>query len=248
MDGFVKLSIDNYIGVINFHHPKGNSLPSVLLKQLKEAFLKLEKEGARVIVLQSEGESVFCSGASFSELLALKDFHNAQKFFLGFAELMEEMVSSSAIIIGKVVGKVIGGGVGIVSACDYVIAGNDSLFKLSELKVGIGPFAIGPMVMSKVGQSNFAKITYSPNDWFSVKSEEIGNLISEVSNLTDIDIVAQNKAEEFISFNSKAIQEVKKMIWKNKEDIIQSMKINADISADLVLQNEAQQFLKEFKK
>lgn len=248
MEGFVKLSIDNFIGVINFHHPKGNSLPSLLLKQLKEAFLKLEKEGARVIVLQSEGESVFCSGASFSELLVLKDFDNAQKFFLGFAELMEVMVSSPAIVIGKVVGKVIGGGVGIVSACDYVIADNDALFKLSELKVGIGPFAIGPMVMSKVGQSNFAKITYSPNEWFSVKNIEIGNLVSEICNLNDIDIIAQNKAEEFVSYNLKAIQEVKKMIWNNKEEIIRLMKQNAKISAELVLQEEAQNFLQEFKK
>ena len=245
MEGFVKIEVHNELGIVNFHHPKGNSLPYTLLQDLKKAFLDLGKENVKVITLESEGDSVFCSGASFTELLELNQIADAERFFLGFAELMEVMVNSKAIIIGKIKGKVIGGGVGIVSACDYVFTTEEVLFKLSELKVGIGPFAIGPMVMFKLGQLNFATITLSPNKWFKSDCKEVSGLVSEITPVNQIDDEVYKKANELVSYSREALISIKEMIWQNKNELLDEMKQNAKISAKLTLQSEAQQFLKE---
>lgn len=82
MEGFVKKEVQNSIGIITFYHPKGNSLPGYLLNELENAVVELSsEENAKVILLKSEGEGAFCAGASFDELVSLKNFDSAKEFF-----------------------------------------------------------------------------------------------------------------------------------------------------------------------
>src|SRR5436190_10276668 len=73
-DGEVTLAIDDGVGTIEFSHPKGNSLPGALLRELAEGVELLgESDDARVIVLGSGGSGPFCAGASFDELVAIEN-------------------------------------------------------------------------------------------------------------------------------------------------------------------------------
>ena len=83
----------------------------------------------------------------------------ATKFFSGFANVLNAMRNCSKIIVGRIHGKTVGGGVGIAAACDYALATNESAIKLSEFAIGIGPFVIEPAVTRKIGISATTEMT-----------------------------------------------------------------------------------------
>ncbi|MGB2165358.1 MAG: enoyl-CoA hydratase/isomerase family protein, partial [Flavobacteriaceae bacterium] len=119
MEGSVHLEKNNKIGRIKFFHPKGNSLPSTLLQQVIQALKTAETDcDIGVVVLESRGNA-FCAGASLSELKSLKTLEDATAFFMGFADLLNTIRKMSKFVLASVHGKVVGGGVGLVAACDY---------------------------------------------------------------------------------------------------------------------------------
>ncbi|MFO0322326.1 MAG: enoyl-CoA hydratase/isomerase family protein, partial [Bacteroidota bacterium] len=147
MQGTIKSTVENGIGTITFYHPQSNSMPG---EQLRNLAFEIEKigndENAKVIVLQSIGEKTFCAGASFDELISIKDIDTGLKFFSGFALVINAMRKAPKFIIARVQGKAVGGGVGIAASADYTFAVETASIKLSELAVGIGPFVVGPSV------------------------------------------------------------------------------------------------------
>ena len=93
MEGTIKSEIKNGIGTITFYHPQSNSMPGQQLRNLALEIEKLGKdENAKVIVLKSEGDKAFCAGASFDELISIKDKETGLKFFSGL-QLFELFLS-----------------------------------------------------------------------------------------------------------------------------------------------------------
>src|SRR5690606_33311448 len=70
-------------------------------------------------------------------------------------------------IVGCITGKVVGGGVGLASACDYALADENASARLSELSIGIGPFVIEPAITRKIGVTAFSEMTMNPTEWKS---------------------------------------------------------------------------------
>ena len=151
MEGHIHSSAANGIATISFFHPQSNSMPGHLLRQLAEEISKAgNDESVNVIVLKSEGDKAFCAGASFDELISIKDLATGKKFFSGFAMVINAIRTAPKFVIARVQGKAVGGGVGIASAADYTLAVDTAAVKLSELAVGIGPFVVGPAVERKM--------------------------------------------------------------------------------------------------
>jgi methylglutaconyl-CoA hydratase len=67
-----------------------------------------------------KGQVLLCWGV-FDELLAVSNLEEGTKFFSGFANLINAMRKCSKIIVGRIHGKAVGGGVGIAAACDYAL-------------------------------------------------------------------------------------------------------------------------------
>ena len=154
-NGFVKLKSEDKIAEITFFHPKSNSLPSKLLEEMKIFFDDISKsDKINTVILRSEGDKAFCAGASFNELLEIKNFKEGKEFFMGFARLINAMRKCGKIIVGRIHGKVVGGGVGLAAACDYSFASDEASLRLSELAIGLGPFVVGPPIERKVGKDN----------------------------------------------------------------------------------------------
>lgn len=137
---YVKTLKANGIATITFFHPAHNSMPSTVLADLESAIQNSgEDEDVKVIILQSGGERTFCAGASFDELKSIEDNVEGKEFFMGFARVILAMRSCPKIIIGRIQGKAVGGGVGLAAATDYCYATKYASIKLSELTIGIGP-------------------------------------------------------------------------------------------------------------
>ena len=145
IEEYVNLTIQNEIGIIEFFHYKSNSLPSNILKDLSKTIKEAgEDNRIKLIILKSGGEREFCAGASFDELISIKDEEEGKEFFSGFANVINAARKCPKFILGRVQGKAVGGGVGMASATDYCFATKYASVKLSELAIGIGPFVVGP--------------------------------------------------------------------------------------------------------
>ncbi|MEI2747473.1 MAG: enoyl-CoA hydratase-related protein [Ferruginibacter sp.] len=113
-EGYVKSETHNGITSIEFFHPQSNSLPGKILEELaQQIHFAGTHEESKVIILKSAGEKAFCAGASFDELLQIKNEAEGLQFFSGFAKVINAMRRCPKFIIARVQGKCVGGGVGI---------------------------------------------------------------------------------------------------------------------------------------
>ena len=237
MNSYVNLSVENGVGTIEFFHPKSNSLPSDLLKQLtKSITMAGERKDIRVIILKSGGNRTFCAGASFDELIEIKDIDTGKVFFLGFANVINAARKCSKFIIGRVQGKAVGGGVGLASSADYCFATEYASVKLSELAIGIGPFVVGPSIERKIGLSAFSQLTINATGWQTAQWAKEKGLFAEVyDSAEEMDAAIQILAEKLASSNPKSMQGLKKIMWEGTDHWDKLLKERAEISGERVL-------------
>lgn len=249
MEAFVRSEINNGIGYITFFHPQSNSMPGTQLRNLAAEVEKLGKDAnAKVIVLKSEGEKAFCAGASFDELIAIKDLETGLKFFSGFAAVINAMRKAPKFVIARVQGKAVGGGVGIASAADYTFAVKDASIKLSELAVGIGPFVVGPAVERKVGTSAFSQLTINATEWQTATWAKEKGLYAELfDNATDMDKSIDALAAKLASSNPEAMSMLKKVMWEGTENWDSLLIERAGMSGKLVLSEFTINAINKFK-
>ena len=248
-NGSIRTTIENKIASIEFGHPASNSFPSNLLNQLTNELNDLNNNTSiSVIVLQSSGSGAFCAGASFDELLAVSNPTEATHFFSGFANVLNAMRKCSKIIIGRIHGKAVGGGVGIIAACDYAMATKESAIKLSELAIGIGPFVIEPAVSRKIGKSAMAEMTLD-TEWKTAKWANDKGLFAKVfDTTTELDREITAFAHKVASYNPQALSAMKKVIWEGTENWDTLLYERAEISGKLVLLDFSRTALHQLKK
>jgi enoyl-CoA hydratase/carnithine racemase len=249
MEGFVRSDIKNGIGTITFFHPQSNSMPGYQLRALADEITKLGKDDSvKVIVLQSEGEKAFCAGASFDELIAIKDLETGKTFFSGFANVINAMRKAPKFVIARVQGKAVGGGVGIASAADYTFATEAASVKLSELAVGIGPFVVGPAVERKVGTSAFCQLTINATEWQSAQWAKEKGLYAELFSTTaDMDKGIETLAVKLAGSNPEAMRMLKKVMWEGTDHWDTLLIERAGMSGTLVLSEFTVNAINKFK-
>lgn len=249
MEAFVKSEIKNGIGTITFFHPQSNSMPGQQLRNLAAEIEKLGKDdSARVIVLKSEGDKAFCAGASFDELIAIKDLETGLKFFSGFAAVINAMRKAPKFIIARVQGKAVGGGVGIASSADYTFAVESASAKLSELAVGIGPFVVGPAVERKVGTSAFCQMTINATEWQSAHWAKEKGLYQELfATMEDMDKGIETLATKLAASNPEAMSMLKNVMWQGTENWDTLLIERAGMSGKLVLSEFTVNAINKFK-
>lgn len=246
--GKIIVNIIEGVATLSFSHPKSNSLPKKLLKEITEAIDKLSADKkARVIIIRSEGEKTFCSGASFDELISIKDFKSGKEFFMGFARLINAMRKCPKFIIARVHGKAVGGGVGIAAAADYTLASNEASVRLSEILLGIGPFVVGPAIERKIGKTAFITMSIDA-EWHDAFWAKQNGLYTKVfATNRELNEAVVEFAKKISNWNPEAIEQLKKIFWKGTEDWDQLLEERAEISGRLVLSDFTKGYIKTFK-
>jgi methylglutaconyl-CoA hydratase len=249
-NGSLYTNIQNKIATVEFGHPASNSFPSELLDRLEKEFQKLSKDDTvAVIILKSEGDKAFCAGASFDELVAIKDLEQGKQFFLGFANVINAMRQCQKLIIGRIQGKTVGGGVGLAAACDYALATEAAAIKLSELTIGIGPFVIAPAVERKIGVSGLAELSLAAHEWKNAYwAKEKGLYARVFESITDLDKEVTLFSEKLASYNPQALEKMKEILWENTANWSTLLEERAAVSGKLVLSEFTKQALVKFQK
>ncbi|ETN94737.1 enoyl-CoA hydratase/isomerase family protein [Zhouia amylolytica] len=250
MNGSLYTQIESKVATIEFGHPASNAFPSELLDRLTNEINSLSQNNAvHIIVLKSEGEKAFCAGASFNELVAIKTLEEGKRFFSGFANVINAMRTCGKIIIGRIQGKAVGGGVGLIAACDYAMATEAASIKLSELTIGIGPFVIAPAVERKIGVSGLGELTLAAEEWKSAYwAKEKGLYARVFDSVKDLDKEIAILSHKLASYNPAGLKEMKAVLWEGTENWDTLLSDRAATSGKLVLSEFTKQALVKFKK
>ena len=248
-NGSLYTHIQNKIATVEFFHLASNSLPGELLERMQTTFEALStNDEVHVIVLKSEKDKTFCAGASFDELLAVSNEVEGKAFFMGFANLINAMRKCTKPIIGRIQGKLVGGGVGLAAACDYCFATEKASVKLSELTIGIAPFVIAPAVIRKIGQAAFNELSLDAKHWQNAYWAKAKGLFAQVFETTkDMDREIMFFSENLASYNPEALQALKKVFWEGTEHWDSLLEERAEMSGRLVLSDYAKTALNTFK-
>ena len=153
------------------------------------------------------------------------------------------------IIVARIQGKAVGGGVGIAASADYAFATEHSSIKLSELAVGIGPFVVGPAVERKIGLSAMSELAIDATQWRSAAWAQNKGLYSSISETAEImDEKINELLEKLANSNPEAMRELKKVFWSGTEDWNELLAKRAEISGRLVLSEFTRNAIHAFKK
>jgi methylglutaconyl-CoA hydratase len=235
-EGSVELELKDGVATIVFEHPKSNSLPGSLLAKLAETVTACGKDdGVMVVVIRSAGSGAFCAGASFDELKSISNYEQGREFFMGFARMILALTRCPKITVARVQGKVVGGGVGMVAACDYAFAVPGAAAKLSEFAIGIGPFVVGPCVMRRIGPAKFSTMAVGA-EWHSAEWMYNAGFYSElVPSFDELDLSVKKFAAKMAASSPEAAAAIKRMLWEDTADWPTLLPARAEISGQMVL-------------
>ena len=247
--GNVTYAIEQGIATIEFSHPLSNSLPGKVLAKLADTVTTLgQDDTVKILVVRSAGERAFCAGASFDELVAIDDLAKGKVFFSGFANVINACRTCPKLIVGRVQGKAVGGGVGLAAAFDYTLATQHAFVNLSELAVGIGPFVVGPAVERKMGVSAMSQLAINATEWQSAEWARSKGLYTGVYDTAEaMDEAIDTLANRLCQSNPEAMRQLKKIFWQGTEHWDQLLAERAEISGQLVLSDFTKQAIAKFK-
>lgn len=248
--GHVTVDINEGLATIEFFHPLSNSLPGRVLAELAHQITEAGKnDEVLVILLKSHGERAYCAGASFDELISIQDIDTGKKFFSGFANVINAMRKCPKLIIGRIQGKAVGGGVGLASSVDYCFATKHAAVKLSELAVGIGPFVVGPAVERKLGVSGMSELAINATEWRSAEWANQRGLYNHIFDTAEeMDAAIGELVAKLKSSNPEAMAMLKQVFWKGTEDWDNLLAERAAMSGKLVLSDFTRNAIQKFKK
>jgi methylglutaconyl-CoA hydratase len=247
---YVRSETHKGITTIEFFHPQSNSLPGTILHELAVAIKHAgDDPNTNVLILRSAGDRSFCAGASFDELAAIENEVQGLKFFSGFAHVINAMRTCPKLIIGRIQGRCVGGGVGLVAAVDYAIATAAAEIRLSELAVGIGPFVVGPAVERKIGPSAFSQLAIDATMWRNADWGKRKGLFAEVHDTAENMDESIHRLADILSHSSPhAMLEMKKIFWEGTDHWEKMLIERAKISGRLVLSDFTRNAIASFKK
>jgi enoyl-CoA hydratase/carnithine racemase len=179
MSKAVQYEIDSGVARIKLVTPQsGNALNIDLLEQLNQSIDQaISDKSCRVITISAEGPD-FCKGLDLEGIFANGNSPKPQ-LFNEFLNCLSLICSSSRPVIAIVEGNVTGGGVGLVAACDLVLAKENVVFMLSEVIVGMIPALITPFLLRRLTLARAKYMTLSTRGINAVEAKDFG-LVDEV--------------------------------------------------------------------
>ena len=225
-----------------------NAFNSAMIRELASAFAAAATDpDIRLVVLTGTGES-FCAGADLNWMREIIHFSFEQNLHESreLAELLYSIYTLPKPTIARVNGAVIGGGTGLFSACDIVIASEKARFGLSEVKIGLIPAAIGPYVIRRIGESAARELFLTGERFDACRALEIG-LVNKVAPHEALDEKVTEVVRLLLSSGPEAIAKCKELLQKVAAMSLDEAKgYTAEMIAGLRVSPEGQEGMASF--
>jgi methylglutaconyl-CoA hydratase len=187
-----------------------NAFNEELIAEAIDLFGGIGTRDARVVVLRGTGPN-FCAGADVNWMSRMVHYSREDNV-RDSAQLakMYALINACPLpVVGRIQGAAIGGGVGLVAACDIAIAARDAKFGLSEVKLGIMPAVISPYVIAKIGETH-ARALFLTGERFDVERALRIGLVHRVAD--DLDAAVEETVNQLATSGPDAVRECKKLI------------------------------------
>jgi len=250
----LKVAIEGKVVRITLNRPEvHNAFNEVVIAELTEAFRGLSEQasagvdGLRVVILTGEGKS-FCAGADLNWMKKMASYSYEENIddALALADLMYTIYNCPLPTIARVNGSAFGGGVGLASACDIVVASSKARFSLSEVKLGLVPACIAPYVIERVGPRNAREYFLTGQRVGAETALKIG-VANRVAPPEKLDEVVAEYVQHLLSSSPQALRWAKDLVSKTpKMKLEECRRFNAEMIANLRVSDEGQEGIKAF--
>ena len=205
-----------------------NAFNAELIEEMISLFESFKDE--RLIILSGKGSS-FCAGADLNWMKAMKDYTREENFkdSKRLAKMFSAINECDVPVIGRINGHALGGGVGLVSVCDYVIAADTALMGFTEARLGLIPAVISPYCISKIGESN-ARAWFLSGERFSAEEAKRMGLVHDVVLGPEIDTKVEEVKKRFLAAGPVAAKEAKKLI----RGVMKNLKASEDFTCNMI--------------
>ncbi|HVP14125.1 MAG TPA: enoyl-CoA hydratase-related protein [Terriglobales bacterium] len=190
-----------------------NALTVELGGDLIREFDSLGRDPAvRVIVLGGRGRS-FCAGADLGEMKAATaaPFERALADAQRLARLFAAIADCPRPVVGRIHGHVLGGGMGLLCACDITVASEDTRFGFPEVRIGILPAVISPYVLRRIGDRNARELILTGERFGSDVALRVG-LVEHVTSGALLDAAVQERVDELLEGSPDAQRRIKSLL------------------------------------
>jgi methylglutaconyl-CoA hydratase len=225
-----------------------NAFDGLMITELRRVLFDLRSvDSVRVVVLGGRGAS-FCAGADLQWMKAMASFTREENLreAQALADLFFTVYESPKPVVARVHGAALGGGSGLVAACDVPVAALGTQFGFTEVRLGILPAVISPYVVAKIGESAARELFLTGERFEAVRACEIGLIRAAVPE-EDLDATVERRVQELIDSAPRAIAEAKALIrevaWRRVEDV---QRYTVERIADIRVTEEAQEGMRAF--
>ena len=208
-----------------------NAFNAELIEEMISLFENLSSDqDLRLIVLSGRGPS-FCAGADLNWMKAMKDYSKEENFkdSKRLARMFGAINECDVPVIGRINGHALGGGVGLVSVCDHVVAIKEAMLGFTEVRLGLIPAVISPYCISKIGESN-ARAWMLSGERFSADHAKAMGLVHEVVLQTDLDARIEELKKSYLAAGPIAAREAKKLI----RGVMKNLKSAEDFTCQMI--------------
>lgn len=226
-----------------------NAFNEEMIAELKEFFENsVNDEETRLIILRGRGKS-FCAGADLNWLKSVVnyDFEKNYEEGLQLSKCLYAIYNCPIPTLAAVHGAAIGGANGLLAACDFAYATDDTIFSLSEVKIGIVPACISPYVLRRVGEYK-AKELMITGKRFNGKEAEKYNLINCSRTETELEKEIESVTDLILSSGPNAVKKGKELINHvvNNIDLNEALSYTAKVIAEIRQSDEGQEGMNAF--
>lgn len=189
-----------------------NAFDARMIAELGKAFTQLVADKkVRVIVLAGQGKN-FSAGADLKWMQRASEESHAWnlKDARIFAKMLASIADCPKPTLARVQGAALGGGVGLLCACDIAIAADNAKFAISEAKFGILPSVIGPHLTNAIGKRQAKRLALTTTRIDAIEALRIG-LVQQITSLDTLDTSIDTTLKDLLTGGPNAHREIKQL-------------------------------------
>jgi methylglutaconyl-CoA hydratase len=248
----ILFNVDGPVARIILNRPEiHNAFNEIMLSELIQVFKDVQRQKGeiRVVILTGSGKS-FCAGADLHWMKKMIHYSYEENIEDSnrLSECLYQLYTLPQPTIARVHGAAIGGGMGLVAACDIAVVQEDVMFSLSEVKVGLVPACISPYVIKRAGESKCREFFLSGERIDAQRALSAG-LVNEVVPQGELDSAVDRWRDQFLKNGPEALAVCKELLEKVPGmDLDKAKAYTADVIAKLRISEEGQEGIKSFLK
>jgi methylglutaconyl-CoA hydratase len=246
----IQFEVNGDVGTVWLNRPKiHNAFNEVMIDEVLDVFTEVNTmENIRIVVLRGRGKS-FCAGADLHWMGGVAGYTFEQNYAesLNLSKCFYAIYTCAKPTIAIVHGAAIGGANGLLAACDFAYADNDTTFSLSEVKIGIVPACISPYVTKRVGEYGSKELMLTGKRFKGMEAEH-HRLVNKSLPAQELEGHLESVIALLRTSGPKAMTHCKNLIYEisNKLTLEEAITYTAKMIAEIRASDEGQEGMAAF--